>query len=280
MNALREVLEVLRHLVDDADDAQQLLVEDLALLATGRACVEVSLADRLRRLADLGDERLGRVALVDVLRPVDDDLRHADEVVAFVQRRRRELDVLFVAVAVDHRAGVAVAGLRRVAALDAVHLVGGLRRVEHLVGEGVGPPPVGVEQLRDVGVADRVLTLVPGERRDGLVPLGDVPLAIEDERRDAGGVEHLLEARGGEGLGAIDALRLRNGVLLALARGCARLRLGRVAGGVTRQSRIGGVTHDDPAVRDRSRVPVPTERASEQPSKSRHFYVGLSQAPA
>jgi len=68
---------------------------DLALLATGRACVEVSLADRLRRLADLGDERLGRVALVDVLRPVDDDLRHADEVVAFVQRRRRELDVLF-----------------------------------------------------------------------------------------------------------------------------------------------------------------------------------------
>ena len=161
------------------------------------AGVEVPVADRFGGLADLGDEPARRVPFLDVLRAVDDDFGHPDELVAVVQRGRGELDVFRLAVPIDHRAGVAVAVPSRVAALDVVHVVGGLGRVEHLVGEGVGPAAVRIEQLRDVAVADRVLAVDAGERGDRLVPLGDVAVPVEDERRDPRGVEHLLEAGGG-----------------------------------------------------------------------------------
>jgi hypothetical protein len=173
-------------------------------------------------------------------------------------------------VTIHHRAGVAVSVPGRLTALDVVRLVRVLRGVEHLVGERVGAAAVRVEQLGDVAVTDRLVAFDAGERDDRLVPLGDVALAVEDERRDARRVERLLEAGARERPRAVGPVLVGDRVSFLIP----SARSGRV---VRARTRLACRPDDDAAVRDRPRASIPPERAFEEPSKSRHVRFPLAE---
>ncbi|MFB6303049.1 MAG: hypothetical protein ABEH78_09340 [Haloferacaceae archaeon] len=174
-------LEPAGQVVQVVDHAEQALVDRLALEL--RAGVEVARRQRVDGRLQFVDQRLDLPPTTGLLGVVLDALQHRDELVALVQRRGEKADVPLPAVAVDHRALVAVE--RDVGAVEChVELrVGPLGRLDHLVRKRHRPPPVGGERLADLVDLPASVWEVPVSPSTCWCQARASPVGVEHERR-------------------------------------------------------------------------------------------------